>query len=122
MNMLFVFLGSGLGGALRYWMMLWLKKDLALFPLHTFLANILACLFLGAATQYIFMKGNNDFVKYFCMIGVCGGFSTFSTYLMELLHLENQTQLLTALAYALSSIAAGIIALLVGMLIVRSTF
>lgn len=85
-----IFFGGGFGSLARYGV-----GKLAIhfyeaekFPIGTLVANTLACLILGI-TVYFFKDKmvSNEWIKYFVIIGFCGGFSTFSTYSIDTLRL-----------------------------------
>ena len=79
MNILWVFLGGGLGSVLRYGINNLIGSSHN-FPLATLMANFLSSLALGVLFG---MSGNDllsDRQKLIFMTGFCGGFSTFSTF------------------------------------------
>jgi len=64
----------------------------------------------------LFMKeiiGNQS--KLLLMTGFCGGFSTFSTYSLEVVQLYQSGDMGTAILYSLGSMIIGIICILVGL-------
>lgn len=93
--MLYQYLAVGAGGAVgamcRYGVGLipWLQRGA--FPLHTLLINFLGALAIGlvvgAGQRW---PGASDTLLLFLRVGVCGGFTTFSTFSLEsLVLLEN---------------------------------
>lgn len=82
MNILWVFLGGGLGSICRYAINLLVGSE-SNFPVATLIANFLASFLLGL----LFGMGSagllSDRQKIFLMTGFCGGFSTFSTFSLE---------------------------------------
>ncbi len=104
-----VFVGGGLGSLSRFALSkLGQQVMTTKFPLGTLLVNILACTLLGFIIYYSKAKINtNIFIKYFLVIGFCGGFSTFSTFGMETINLFKQNLILYGFANILISISVG---------------
>ncbi len=112
---IFVFLGGGLGSVARWSIARWLTPQEEAFPLGTFLANILACLILGILMGYHIKHPMAHQHRLLLMIGFCGGFSTFSTFSAETMHLLKAGNHLLALTYVGTSLIAGLVALYVGL-------
>ena len=89
MQWLLVFIGGGLGALLRFGVAAIVAKWWNhLFPLATLLSNVFACLILGFTIAVLRDKVQNSELWYtFMVIGICGGFSTFSSFAKENLEL-----------------------------------
>lgn len=122
--LLCVFLGSGVGGALRYLTGVGLQALFGdgvrwMLPWSTFLVNVAGCflfgLFFGLSLNYPMSKE----IRLMLTTGFCGGLTTFSTFSYEILDLMGNGQYLTAAGYALISLLLGIGAAALGLCLAR---
>ncbi len=114
-------IGGGIGSICRYLLAVYLSKtDSGIFPLGTFSVNFLGCLLIGVLLGLI---DANDWehpgIKHLLIVGFCGGFTTFSTFSAENFLLLQQGQPGMALLYSLCSVVVCLLALWLGLLIVR---
>ena len=110
-SILGVFLGGGFGSVLR-----WLICNKINSHWGTMIVNILGAFLIGCAYAY-FQKhlSDNTNLKLFIMTGLLGGFTTFSTYLLNFSTLINENNYTEAFSYLLLSIVIGLIALVLGI-------
>ena len=108
MNVVWVFLGGGLGSVARYGVgrivAQWTDTN---FPLGTFLSNTFACVLLALVVYLIPLKPENTWLQPLVVIGFCGGFSTFSTFSNETVQLLANGNWGVALLNVLVSVAVG---------------
>jgi fluoride exporter len=104
-NFLLVFIGGGFGSAIRYGIARLLNPYTLAFPYATLVSNVMACFVLGLIVGLADSKqliGSN--ARLFWAVGFCGGFSTFSTFSQETLHLLNAPQQLMPILYVILSV------------------
>lgn len=121
MSWLWVALGGAIGASLRYGAGVFLLKPTNLFPWSTWWINIVGCLLAGIFFAYSqkFPILQNE-ARLFLMVGILGGFTTFSSFGLETFHLLKQGQVMLAVAYVLSSVVLGVVLLAVGFYSVQA--
>jgi CrcB protein len=117
MNAIWIFLGGGIGSLMRYGVSLLIQKIPALqFPVATLISNATASLLVGVFTVLAFkakFMEPSGFHALF-ILGICGGFSTFSTFANENLDLFQKGYSALALLNIVVSIALCIGAVYLG--------
>ncbi|MEN9323436.1 MAG: putative fluoride ion transporter CrcB [Bacteroidota bacterium] len=118
---LLVAIGGALGSVLRYLTSDYFKKfTYNTFPIGTFTANILGCLLIGILIGSLDKSGNDNApLKWLLVTGFCGGYTTFSTFSYENLRLFQQGNYGLALFYLGSSILLGLLAVALGLFLVK---
>ncbi len=115
-EILFIGFGGFIGSVARYFVSkLNLTIDLFSIPLGTLLVNILGSLLLGFLTGIVVKSPILTLEwRLFLMVGMCGGFTTFSTFTSENMMLIHNGQFLSAALYTGLSLLLGFIAVFVG--------
>jgi len=123
MEFLLVFLGGGLGSATRHGVNVLAAKFWGVqFPVGTLCINILGSFAMGVAVEYWAVKtGLPQQARLFLTTGVIGGFTTFSTFSLEVALLNARGELMLAGLYIAGSLVLGIGGLYAGMALVRLT-
>ena len=115
-----VFVGGGLGSVLRF-----LVNKIEIisennFPYSTFISNFLGCFILGLVLGYFIKNENpNSILFVFLTIGLCGGFTTFSSFSNESLQLIQNGEIFTFLTYLVSSLVVGIVSVYAGTIMFK---
>ena len=117
MNALFVFIGGGTGSVLRYLVGLWIGS--AAFPWATFAVNAIGSLAIGLFGGWAARFSWGETTRLLLTVGLCGGFTTFSTFSKESLTLAESGRWGAFAAYALGGVALGLAAVAAGYLVAR---
>ncbi len=119
-NLIYIFLGGGTGSLLRFLISNYTQKlwNINSFPFGTFLVNISGCFLIGCLSAY-FLKIDNS-LKYLLITGLCGGYTTFSTFSAENFSLYQNSNYGVLIFYSLSSIIIGILMVFLGFQVVKN--
>ena len=114
-SFLLVFLGGGLGSALRYLVASAMNQYSKVLPFGTFTVNMLGCLLIGLILGYA-QKENTLTSNQILLLatGFCGGFTTFSAFANENLELIKNGEILNLSVYIIASVLIGILAVFIG--------
>jgi CrcB protein len=122
MTVLYVALGGAIGSAGRYLLGAYIARFVTpVSPLSTFTVNVSGCFLFGvlaalAERRFVMQPAGRAFL----LIGLLGGFTTFSSYTYETFELLREGMVLRALAHAIGQVVSCLIALWVGFALVRS--
>jgi CrcB protein len=127
---LIVFLGAGIGGALRH-----AVNGLALrlagpdFPYGTMAINIVGSLAMGLIAGYFAFRGGTGIFgqlsqhwRLFITTGILGGFTTFSTFSLDFATLWERGTMGAAAGYLLVSVGGSLVAVFVALAVAKAVF
>ena len=121
MGFLIVFLGGGLGAALRHGVNFVSARFLGTaFPYATLFENVTGSLVMGLLAGYFAFKGDaSQSWRLFLTTGILGGYTTFSTYSLDAALLYERGEIGLAALYVLASVILSIGGLFAGLALVR---
>lgn len=114
MNSLLVFIGAGLGGVLRYQLSILILNS-RIWNSGSFLINVIGCVLIGVAASLKL----TDESKLFIIVGVLGGYTTFSAFSLETLQMIEKGEMAGALIHTLGTVIACLVAAYIGSMLVR---
>lgn len=119
-NILIVGCGSFLGGAARHLISIAMKGVNKGFPWGTLLVNLIGCLIIGLLWG-IFSRTSSEGSSWslFLTVGLCGGFTTFSTFSKEALTMLQCSNYVGFASYIAISVIAGIALVALGYYLCR---
>ena len=119
MGYLIVFLGAGIGGALRHGVNLASVRLFGLgFPFGTMIVNVAGSLLMGLLAGYFaYRTGVPQHMRLFLTTGILGGFTTFSAFSLDAALLMEWHAYGLAAAYVAVSVAISLAALFAGLAI-----
>jgi CrcB protein len=121
---LLVFVGAGLGGALRHFLNIALGRAFGTdFPWSTAFINVSGSLAMGLLTGWLAFRaggGLTQHTRLFFATGVLGGYTTFSTFSLETILLVERGEIAAALGYVIGSVLLGALSLWAGLAFSRS--
>ena len=119
LNCLVVAFGGGIGACLRYLIGLIPLKEPFIFPVKTLVINLLGCFVIGLVASLALKNSSlSSKLVLFVKTGLCGGFTTFSTFALETETLIKTGQSEQAVLYVALSVVAGVGLAFAGQVIV----
>ena len=116
MSVIFVGVGGALGAILRYLIsMIPMRSD---FPILTLVTNVIGAFAIGCIVALAKKYNMPNSVVLLLKTGVCGGFTTFSTFSLEAYNLFESEKIGMGIAYAVLSLALCLAAVQVGETII----
>jgi CrcB protein len=116
-----VAVGGALGTLFRYFGMIgigrWLGTD---FPWAVFIINVIGSILIGIIAELqALVLNSSETVRAFVVVGLLGGFTTFSSFSLDIWLLVERGQVALAFVYAVGSVALGVAGLVIGLNFVR---
>jgi CrcB protein len=120
-NYLIVFLGAGLGGSLRHAVNVIVPRLInSSYPYGTLFVNVGGSFIMGLmAAWFAFKGGGSQAWRLFLTTGILGGFTTFSTFSLEVALLWERGESWNAVLYVLSSVTLALCGIFAGLGAVR---
>jgi fluoride exporter len=115
-------IGGFIGSVFRYYTQVFFTRNFGTtFPYGTLTVNIIGCLIIGIVYG-LFDRGNvmSEDWRLFLATGLCGGFTTFSSFSHENINLIRAGEFLSISLYISASVVLGITATALGMFLFKS--
>ena len=113
--------GGALGALARYGVDEWLERHSGLFPWGIFVVNITGAFVIGVAVEVMEPRFEDAvWVRTAVVTGFLGAYTTFSTFTLDTYRLFEAGDSGTALLNALGSVAAGLVAVWLGLKVGRA--
>jgi CrcB protein len=121
MNLLFVLAGGALGSGARYLVSTWMADRFGIaFPWGTLTVNVVGSFIIGVIATLADELGSvGPNARIFLVVGVLGGFTTFSSFSLETLRLAEQDELTRAAGNIAANFALAVGAAFLGIIAVR---
>lgn len=115
-----VAVGGAIGALARYGLTVAFPTSPGSFDLATFIANIVGGLLIGVLMVIVTeVAPGISMIRPFFGIGILGGFTTFSTYIVDIGRAANAGATLLAVVYAFATMTAALLAAALGMYATR---
>lgn len=119
-NCLAVGAGGFVGSVFRYLIGLIPVLHKGVIPWQTLLVNVAGAVLIGMIVKYTQLHGDvSPQTVLFLKVGICGGFTTFSTFALESAGLLQSGNQLTALVYAVVSVILCLLGVFLGQSLIR---
>jgi fluoride exporter len=124
MQWLMIAIGGALGSIARFAAVGYLTPMMNYrFPVGTFIVNIVGSFLIGVAYVVIVEKSiiPNEW-RLFFITGILGGFTTFSSFSLEILQTWQEGHVFNSIIYAVSSVVLGLLFAFIGMQLTQKLF
>ena len=122
MGFLVVFVGGGIGAALRHGVnVISARLFGTAFPWHTLIENVTGSVVMGMLAAYFAFKGGetSQHWRLFLTTGILGGYTTFSAFSLDVVLLYERGEVAQAALYVAGSVVLAIGGLVAGLALVR---
>lgn len=114
-------LGGAIGGTARYGLLVLLPQEDTGFPWATFIENVTGSFAIGVLMVLLTEVARpHRLIRPFLGVGVLGGFTTFSTYAVDVIVLEEAGAPGTALVYLFATLVSALLAVWLGVVLTRA--
>jgi CrcB protein len=114
-------LGGALGALARWAIAEALPHSPGAWPWSTLLVNLAGCLALGALLAVLLARfPHSPWLRPFLAVGALGGFTTYSTFAMDVVRMTGAGHDVLAVGYVLASVLGGVLAVVAGLLVGRA--
>lgn len=121
---LLVFLGAGIGGALRHGVNVGCARLCGTaFPWGTLTVNVVGSFLMGAIAGWLAFKAGEGWsqpLRLFLTTGILGGFTTFSAFSLDVVMIWERGEAAYAMGYVALSVLLSLAALMSGLALVRA--
>jgi CrcB protein len=120
-TILAVAVGGAAGSVLRFVIGVWSTRLWGPgFPWGTLIINVSGSFLIGALAELFALRWDvSQATRVFLIVGICGGYTTFSTFSLDAYALIEEAQYAAASAYVVASVVGSIVALLAALHLVR---
>jgi CrcB protein len=117
----FAALGGALGALARWAVSTALPHAHGAWPWATLLVNLSGCLVIGFLLAVLLARyAHSVWMRPFLAVGVLGGYTTYSTFAVDVVQLARAGRTGPAVAYVLASVLGGVLAVVLGLLVGRA--
>ena len=123
MEYITIALGGGIGAVMRYGITLLVQSWTGPgFPYGTLVVNVVGSLLIGFVVVFLNHRYHgNEVLRLFLVIGILGGFTTFSAFSLDTLKLVEKGQWGLAGAYVVGTVTLSLAAVFAGVFLARGT-
>lgn len=123
-SMLLVAAGGAVGSVFRYLVGIWVVRLFGpAFPWGTLAINVVGSFVIGLLAEMIARRfGGSTEMRLLLVTGLCGGFTTFSSFSLEFVALVERGAMPLAVSYLVASVVLSISATFLGLFIGRMAF